>query len=80
MKKKVQERYFQKIGMSFYDVSTSQNFKITGIYVCPSGLHAGPQTPLYYFYDTTAYPGGLLSDGDFEYQPCSEVLRSRDIQ
>jgi hypothetical protein len=80
MKQKVQERYFQKIGMSFYDTSTSQNFKITGIYVCPSGKHAGPKTPLYRFYDTAAFPGGPLSDSDFEYQPCSEILRSRDIQ
>ena len=80
MSKKTQIKYFQKIGMCFYDTATSQNFKITGVYLCPSSTFVGPKTPLYRLYDTDKFPGGPILDHDYDHQPCAELLRSRDVQ
>ena len=80
MTKKTQTKYFQKIGMCFYDIATSQNFKITGVYLCPSSTFVGPKTPLYRLYDIDKFPGGPTLDHDYDYQPCAELLRSRDVQ
>ena len=79
MSRQSQIKYFQKIGMCFTDTATSQVFKITGVYLCPSSAHVGPRTPLYRLYDVDRFPGGPVSVHDYEHQPCSEVLRSRDV-
>lgn len=80
MLKRSQHRYFNKIGMCFFDADTHQHMKITGVYMCTSGSGIGSKTPLYRFYDTDLYPGGPISSSDYEHQSCSELLRSREIR
>jgi hypothetical protein len=77
---KAQSVYFSKVGMQFFDTAESEHMKIVDVVLCTSISGAGSKTPYFKFYDIVKFPGSPLSDLDYEYQVCADLLRSTDTR
>jgi len=75
---KNQQIYFSKINQFFIDSSSGTEYKIVGIDF--QVQHQGrpskiPKTPFFKHYDTSLHNFAPRDDGDYEWIPCSELLR-----
>ena len=69
-----------KIGLYFSDTSEQKRFHIVDV-VKPSKGSKGLGSRVLYFryYDIDLYPGSPLEEDDYEYTPCSDILKDTDI-
>jgi hypothetical protein len=71
--------YFNYVKLLFDDDFAKTTFKVIG--VVKENISRGPGSKTLYFkyYDTIKFPGGPIKDIDFEYTPCSEILKDKHV-
>jgi len=73
------KKYFNYVKSMFDDDFDKTSYKITAIVKENKSKGAGSKTLYFKYYDVIRFPGGPNKEIDFDYTPCSELLKDKHI-
>jgi hypothetical protein len=74
------KHYFNYKKLLFDDDLAKTSFKVVDVVKENKAKGPGSKTLYFKYYDTILYPGGPTRPVDFEYTPCSELLKDKHIK
>ena len=72
--------YFNYRKLTFHDNFDKTYWKVIAVVKENRTKGPGSRTPFFKYYDVDKFIGGPLKEEDFEYSPCAELLKDKNIQ